>query len=435
MPHVAFVAFSGFRVREDEMRELGMSLPGLAARGRAVAQLPALGLLTLAGMLPEDWTCSYHAVDRWDEALVVRLAVESPALVAVSALTASIEEAYRFAERLHRERIPVVGGGLHVSVCSDEAQQQFDAVVVGSAESVWRQILNDALVGHLRPVYRATDPVAAPEWPLPRFDLLPAGSPRYTLQTQRGCPLACSFCGASRLLGGFIEKPLDAIGNELRAICELDPNPLVELADDNTFAGTRDVAALLDCFEDSNIRYFTEADWRIGERPEIVRRLAASGCVQVLMGIESVVFQYPGMGRKQADLERMIAAACAIQSAGVAVNGCFIVGADGETPESLERLTRFLLKCPLADVQVTVQTPFPGTALRQRLEREGRLLAGRGWSHHTLFDVTYRPDRMSVAELERGFRDVLRQVFSREAAARRDALRKDIWSNNARLRR
>src|SRR5262245_56308508 len=60
MPHVAFVPLTGFRVREEALRELGVSLPGLADRGAAIARLPALGLLTLAGMTPEPWTCSYH---------------------------------------------------------------------------------------------------------------------------------------------------------------------------------------------------------------------------------------------------------------------------------------------------------------------------------------------------------------------------------------
>src|SRR5688572_23673251 len=93
-PHVAFVSLVGFRVRDAAMRELGMSLPGLTKRGRALAELPALGLLTLAGAVPEPWTCSYRSVVRADDALVEAIAAERPAIVAVSALTASINEAY-----------------------------------------------------------------------------------------------------------------------------------------------------------------------------------------------------------------------------------------------------------------------------------------------------------------------------------------------------
>jgi radical SAM superfamily enzyme YgiQ (UPF0313 family) len=122
-----------------------------------------------------------------------------------------------------------------------------------------------------------------------------------------------------------------------------------------------------------------------------------------------------------------------IQAAGVAVNGCFILGADGETHASIDRLVRFILASPLADVQVTLQTPFPGTSLRQRLGRAGRLL-DRSWSAYTLFDVTFQPDCLGVPELEQAFRHVLRSVYCEAATRRRQAVRRDVWRRNARLR-
>jgi radical SAM superfamily enzyme YgiQ (UPF0313 family) len=328
----------------------------------------------------------------------------------------------------------VVLGGLHATVCAEEASHYCDAVVVGEGETVWQELLADAALSRLRPIYQAGRGQTDPAWPLPRFDLLGPTPPRFTLQTQRGCPLACEFCGASRLLGRFREKPIEAIRRELDAICEITPNPLIELADDNTFAGHRDVEPFFDAFEQSGARWFTEADWRIGERPDVLARLAEAGCVQVLVGIESLVFRYPGFGQKQAELDRIMQAVLAIQEAGVAVNGCFIVGADGETRDSLDRLVNFVFESPLAEVQVTLQTPFPGTGLYQRLWNQGRLLPDRGWPYYTLFDVTYQPDRMSVLELEAGFRDVLRQVYSAEATRRRQKIRHEIWHHNARLR-
>ena len=430
--HVAFVPFTGFRIREQEMLELGMSLPGLHARGKAIAELPALGLLTLAGATPPYWTISYHPADACTAELVESVLSQRPGLAAISALTASIEEAYQFSDLLRRAGIPTVLGGLHVSALPEEAAQHADVIVTGPGEHVWRQVLADAEAGRLQPIYRAQSGVNE-SWPLPRFDLLGPTPPRFTLQTERGCPLACDFCGASRLLGRFREKPLAAIRRELAAICDIHPAPLLELADDNTFAGGRDPGPLLKVLGEFGARWFTEADWRIGERPELLARLAPAGCVQVLIGIESLVFRYPGMGKKQAELERVMEAVAAVQDAGVAVNGCFIVGADGESRASLDRLTEFILDSPLAEVQVTLQTPFPGTGLYERLRHEGRLVPGRGWPHYTLFDVTYQPDAMSVAELEEGFRDVLRAVFSKEAARRRGAIRREVWRRNRRL--
>lgn len=430
MPHVALVPFTGFRIREPEMLELGMALPGLRARAGAIAQLPALGMLTLAALNPTEWIASYHESGGADaEALADRIIDLRPDLVAVSALTASIEEAYRFCGLVRRAGRKVVLGGLHATTCPDESARHADAVVAGDGEPVWATVLADAGRGELRPFYRATSPFDLSRAPVPRFGLLgSAPRRRFTLQTQRGCPLACGFCAASRLLGPWREKPAGNVAAELAAIRAIEPRPVVELADDNTFAGRREAGSLLEALARSGVRYFTECDWRLGEQPEVLAGLAESGCVQVLVGLESLESRHDGMGPKGAPLPRMIDAVEAIQAAGVAVIGCFIVGGDGETEASLDRLGSFLEDAPMADVQLTLQTPFPGTALHRRLREQGRLLADRGWSHYTLFDVTYRPDAMSARALESGFRALVGRVFSDGPSRRRAAIRRAVWA-------
>ena len=422
-------------MREAELAELGMSLPGLAGRARAIAALPPLGLLTLAGLTPDSWSMSLHEAASVDEALVERIAGERPTLVAVSALTASILEAYALSRALRARGITVVLGGLHVTACPDEAELHADAIVVGDGEPEWTTVLDDARSGALKRRYRAKQPFDLADAPLPRFDLLgPSERPRYTLQSSRGCPFACDFCAASRLLGPYRVKPAARIAAELDAIRALDARPFIELADDNTFARGGPHDEVLDAFAASGARWFTEADWRLGENPAVLSRLAAAGCVQVLVGLESLVHEHRGMGAKRTSLARMLDSVRAIQEAGVAVIGCFIVGSDGETPESIERLRAFLDEDPCADAQITLQTPFPGTALRRRLAAEGRLLADRDWSHHTLFDVVHRPDSMTPVELAASFRGVLTDAFGAAPTRRRTQIRRETWARHPVLR-
>jgi radical SAM superfamily enzyme YgiQ (UPF0313 family) len=148
MPHVAFIPFTGLRVREQELLKLGMSLPGLRRRADAIAELPALGLLTIAGLTPPDWSCSYQPVGGVDqEELLDRLVDQQPTLVAVSMLTASAEEAYRFCASLRSAGLRSVIGGLHATACPEEAGNWCDAVVVGHGEPVWQAVLADAARG------------------------------------------------------------------------------------------------------------------------------------------------------------------------------------------------------------------------------------------------------------------------------------------------
>jgi len=125
-----------------------------------------------------------------------------------------------------------------------------------------------------------------------------------------------------------------------------------------------------------------------------------------------------------------MAALEAIQDHGIAVVGCFVLGADGETKGSIENLTKFLLDCSLADVQVTLQTPFPGSPLRQRLAREGRIISDRGWDYYTLFDVTFIPDCMTVSDLENAYRELAGAVYSTAENKRRSSIRKTVWAKS-----
>lgn len=429
MPHVTLVSLSGFRVREPEMLALGMTLPGLHDRARAIAALPALAPLTLAAHTPEGWTQSILEAPAADDAAVQRILAEKPALVAISALTASIPRAIALSRSLRAEGVRTALGGLHATACPDGCTPHFDAVVTGDGEPVWPALLADAAAGSLRPLYRPERPFDLAESRPPRWDLLPPRDrPRFTLQTARGCPLACEFCAASRLLGPFREKPAEHVARELDAIRAIAPRPIVELADDNTFAGRRDPAPLLDALAASGARYFTEADWRIGERPDLLHRLADSGCVQVLVGLESLSPRFAGMGAKKARIDRMMDAVAAIHHVGVAVIGCFVVGADGEDEESLAHLADFLLDAPLADVQLTLLTPFPGTRLHRRLADQDRLLPDRGWDSYTLFDVVHRPDPLSPDQLQSAFHNLVKIVFSAQASARRHDLRRSVWA-------
>ncbi len=434
MPHISFVALSGIRVREAELASLGMSLPGLQSRLAAISALPPLGLLTLAGMTPDHWTMSLHEARSANDDLVHQIVGERPTLVAISALTASILEAYQLASHLRSNDIRVVLGGLHVTAAPDEASLHADAIVVGEGEPVWLELLSDAERGALRPRYKASGAFDLAQAPLPRLDLLgPSTRPRLTMQATRGCPLACDFCAASRLLGPFRCKPALRIREELAAIAKIDPSACIELADDNTFALGGPHDDLLDALGDSGLKWFTEADWRVGENPHVLRRLADSGCVQVLVGIESLVHQHGGMGIKRTSITRIMDAIESIQSTGVIVIGCYIVGSEGETHESIDRLSAFLENDPCADVQLTLQTPFPGTALRQKLQSQGRLLPDRDWSHHTLFDVTHQPSHMSPAELQSAFTSLIARTFAPQASRRRQSKRRHIWRGNSSL--
>ena len=414
---IGLVAMSGVRVRTAELAALGVTLPGFVRRGRVIASLPSLGLLTVAGLTPPGHEITYLEVD--DLGSVDSLPDFD--LVGISSFTARIDAAYELAGRFRARGTPVVLGGLHVSMLPDEALAHADAVVVGGAEGAWPRLVADAERGRLGRVYEgARDRVFEPGlYATPRYDLMDGRTyNRVTVQTSRGCPRACEFCAASlRITTRYNQKPVDRVIAEIRAARRHVAEPFFELADDNTFLDRRWADEFLRAVTPEGIRYFTETDASVADDPTLCDRLAASGCRQLLIGFESPwADDLAGLDpaewkrRRAPRLRRVIDT---LQTRGVSVNGCFILGLDSHTPDVFPAVLEFVRSSGLAEVQYTVLTPFPGTPLHARLRREGRLLQERFWDRCTLFDVTFTPKRMTVAELEAGLRWLFRETYSK----------------------
>lgn len=429
-PRLTLIAMSGVRIYNPELRDLGMTLPGFIERGKVIASLPSLGVLTLAGHTPEAWEIDYLEIDRLDDDAIQAACERAEGLTAISCLTARIYDAYRLADELRARGKTVVIGGLHASVLPEEVAQHADAVVVGEGEAVWPEVLADYLAGDLKPRYTALRQPAFTPWAVPRYDLLdPAKYNRITIQTTRGCPLDCSFCAASRMISGYKRKPMAQVEQELDAIEAIWPRAFIELADDNTFVNKKWSRELVQAISKRRSKWFTESDISLADDEPLLRDLASSGCVQVLIGLEataeSALDETDSRHWKRKRRSQYIDAIQKIQGHGVSVNGCFIFGFDSHTPEVFEETARFIEESNLAEVQLTILTPFPGTELHRKLDQEGRLLEKDYWDKCTLFDVTFQPKQMTPSQLETGFRDLVRHVYSNQSTARRKAIFKE----------
>lgn len=422
---IGLIAMSGIRVCDDELLQIGLTLPGFVERSKVIASLPSLGLLTLAGMTPPEHECVYLEVDD------VRKMGDLPDgldLAAISSYTAQIGEAYELADRFRARRTPVVLGGLHVTAAPEEALQHADAVVTGEGEPMWLSLIDDAERRRLQPIYQANGGFDLAAAPMPAFDLLELDRyNRLTVQTSRGCPWRCSFCASSVLLTArYKQKPVGNVLAEIDRICQLWPRPFIEFADDNALVNKRYWKELLPELAQRHIRWFAETDLSVHEDDELLRLMRQSGCVEVLVGLESPV-EAPLDGLemkanwKAKHWPQYIDAVKRIQSHGIRVNGCFILGLDGQTPDIFDAVYDFARRSEMFDVQITYLTPFPGTPLYDRLQRDGRLLDEAAWQKCTLFDVNFRPQSMSVEQLRDGFHGLARRLYSdQDTAWRRD---------------
>jgi radical SAM superfamily enzyme YgiQ (UPF0313 family) len=432
---ITLIAVSGIRVCDQELLELGLTLPGFVERSKTIASLPSLGLLTLAGMTPDRHKLTY--LETPDPLEMTELPIDAD-LVAISSYTAQIKEAYALAERIRDAGVPVVMGGPHVSALPDEAAQHCTSVVIGEGECVWLDLLADCEEGRLRARYGPTPGgFDLADAPMPAYELLDTERyNRLTVQTSRGCPHACEFCASSVLISDtYKQKPVPQVLAEIDRICELWPHPFIEFADDNTFVNREWARELLAGLEERRLKWFTETDLSVAEDDELLAQMRRTGCAQLLIGLESpTASALDGLelraNWKHDQFPDYKHAIRRIQSYGITVNGCFIIGLDGHTPEIFDQVFDFVRESELYEVQVTILTPFPGTPLYARLEREGRIIEPGRWEACTLFDVNYRPAQMTPEELADGFRQLVVRLYSDEFTNwRRETFRKHLRAN------
>ncbi|MFO1491353.1 MAG: radical SAM protein [Kiritimatiellia bacterium] len=253
------------------------------------------------------------------------------------------------------------------------------------------------------------------------------------MQTARGCPHKCEFCASSILLTPkYKVKPPEKVIGEIRAIKRVWPRPFIEFADDNSFVHRPGGKDLLRLLAPEEVRWFTEADIAVGEDDELLSLMREAGCQQVLVGLESPSAESlrgleTASDWKARKTGRYLENIARIQSHGITVNGCFILGLDDHTPETFDQVFDFIRASGLYEAQVTLLTPFPGTPLYRRLKEEGRILQDGAWDRCTLFDINYQPRRMTPARLREGFHHLVRRLYSEEeTAARRKGFRQRL---------
>jgi len=420
---LALVAMSGIRAENPELIKLGMTLPGFLERAQTLFAMPSLSMLTLAGMVPDDIEIEYREYREFP-------CGEPPEcdLAAITSFTAQIEDAYRIADIYRSRGTTVVMGGLHVSKMPEEAAEHCDAICVGEGEVLWPRILDDFRAGRLQARYEQPRGCSfdLSRAPMPRYDLLdPAKYNRFPVQTSRGCPFKCEFCASSIMLTPrYLHKSVERVVAEIRKIKCHWARPFIEFADDNTFANPRYGRRLLEAVGAENVMWFAETDISIAQDEELLRLLSASGCRQILIGLETPTatalnglelhsnWKYHKRDFYRVAIER-------IQSHGITVNGCFVLGLDGDTEEVFDAIPAFVEETALYDVQITIQTAFPGTPLYNRLCGAGRLIEPRNWRKCTLFDVNFLPHRGTPEQLEKEFLELAAVLYTAEAVSGR----------------
>jgi radical SAM superfamily enzyme YgiQ (UPF0313 family) len=386
------------------------------------SRFPPIGLGIVAALTPEHWDVAL-VDENWEP-----FVYQEADLVGISAFTASANRAYEIAT-LYRERgVPVVMGGIHASMCTEEALHFVDAAVVGEAETVWPQVIADVEAGQLQQVYRGDWP-ALEGCPWPRRNLF---HPEYvfaSVQTSRGCPMDCEFCSVTAFNGRrYRRRPPSEVLDELETI----PQKMLFFVDDNIIGyGEKSRAQALALFRGMVERrldkwWFCQASLNFADDEEVLHWAAQAGCKMVFLGLEAEEVDALTEVNKKLNLRRGVesyeVAFQRIHQAGIAVLGAFIFGMDGDTSEKLQHRADYMIRNGVDVMQTTYLTPLPGTRLFEQLQGEERLLHTKfpgDWDRYDMTEVVHQPGSMEANELTLSMQKSNQRMYDRSVLLRK----------------
>jgi radical SAM superfamily enzyme YgiQ (UPF0313 family) len=355
-----------------------------------------LTLTTLASLIPDDVPVELTLIDEGVHEMDTELDVD---LVGISAITGTAPRAYEIADRFRERGVPVVLGGVHPTLMPDEAARHADSVVTGYAEDTFPQLLRDHQAGALRARYEQSPSLTLAGRPFPQRELLPGADHAllHTIEATRGCIHRCEFCVVPSAWGSPLQRPVPEVVDDIRQmgakrLVFLDLNPIADVA----YA-----KELFTALIPLKIVWGGLATTLIARDLELLELAARSGCRGLLLGFESLSPSVLHASKKGFNtLQDYHSVMARLHDAGIAVMGCFVFGFDDDDADTFEATADFVHEANVDLPRYAILTPFPGTPLFQRMEREGRILT-RDWSLYDGQHAVFQPAGMSAPELER----------------------------------
>jgi len=373
-------------------------------------RLPPLSLATIAALTPDD-----VEVDIVDENVQPVNFNNRADIVGISAMTPLAPRAYEIADEFRHRGVPVVLGGVHPSLLPDEAIQHADAVLIGEAEAVWGDVISDFQNRGLKRFYRCDKPPLE-NLPVPRRDLFNRGDyfTLNTIQATRGCPYNCDFCAVSRLYGhAYRYRPVEDVARDVSSF----KGKFMSFLDDNIFGNPRYAKELFKAIAQYGMKWTSQASLTKDE--ELLKLAGESGCMSLFVGFESI--STAGLEEIHKKHNMMVDYREAVTLAhdyGIGIFGGFILGLDSDTPDVFKQTLDFVNDIGVDCAQFTLLTPYPGTKLYEKLEKEGRIF-DRNWSHYDCAHVVFEPKQMTADELQQGFYWAFDQFYSSRSILKR----------------
>ena len=338
-------------------------------------------------------------------------------LVAVTTTTGSAQRAYQIAGRFRERKIPVVMGGFHATLHPAEILSNADSVVVGEAENVWAELLDDVRAGKLRTIYKAEQPCDMKSLPRPRYELLDWKRYRVHLmpiQATRGCNYHCDFCEVPVVYNGaYRMRPIEDIVREIEEQKRITGNNQFQFIDDQLTGKHTFARELFKALRPLGITWSCLWTLNTNHDEELLDLAIQAGCQHVNIGMESInQDNLNEIHKKQNHVKDYMTLLKAMERRGLLYSLNLMFGLDHDTPDVFEATYRFLeeVRAPMAFFSIV--SPREGTPLRERLDKELRVINPMADQFSSGHKCMFVPKNMTPEEVEKGIDWLQRKFYS-----------------------
>ena len=337
-------------------------------------------------------------------------------LVGITSMTALAPRAYEIAAEFRNKGIPVVLGGMHPTLCPEDAVRHADTIVVGDVEGIWEEVLVDAQKGMLKKMYHNSQlPDLTGLKNMPR-NLLnrDSYSTINAVQATRGCPNACEFCSVAAFHNQTQrQRPVEEVIREISQISE----SFFILVDDNLTADREYAAQFFKELIPLNKYWVSQSTIAIADDPDFVRLAADSGCVGLFVGLETFSKEnLSGVSKTCNRVDKYREAVRIFHSHGITVEAGIVFGFDNDQPDVFQDTLNLLDELEIDVIQASIFTPLPGT---KRFAMMQERIFDRDWAHYDFHNVVFQPKHMSAGMLQAGHDWITREFYRPQRILRR----------------
>lgn len=381
-------------------------------QGRAF-QLPPLSLATVAASTPD-----HVDVEIIDEAIEPVNYNCDADLVGITSLTRFAPHAYEIADRFRTSGVKVVMGGLHPSALPEEAIQHCDSVVIGEAEGIWHTLIKDFEKNRLKKFYKNEDFIDLSLVRTPRRNLYKKERYLFThlIQTTRGCPFNCSFCSVTKFFGRtFRTRPVACVIKEIREM----KTKFLGFSDDNIFGNRIYARKLFSALKYEGVMWMGQSSINIADDPKLLQLAARSGCKGLFIGLESANCEsLDQMNKGFLNPDQFKDSIARLHDEGIGVLGAFVLGNDNEDISIFQKTLEFAKKIKIDLAQFAILTPYPGTAIYNRLIKQNRIF-NFDWAKYDAGNAVFKPLKMTAEKLKEEVDKMWREFYRFDAILHR----------------